>query len=135
MRLFLIIAFFLVFKTSIAQETSTFKIKKEDAKADTVVFSINQSIYATDTLFKSDLNTSLRLFASDEKLNIIYFELQLKTRNNKTVTFWRNSNSIDNEIKKYLRKVKSGNEVCITYVSAADKHGNTYKSNFCFIVM
>jgi hypothetical protein len=127
---------FLIFSSTLfAQETSTFKIKKEDAKVDTVVFSINQRIYATDTLFKSELNTSLRLYASDDKLNIIYFELQLKTRNNKTVTFWRNSNVIDNEIKKYLRKVKSGNEVCITYVSAADKHGNTYKSNFCFIVM
>ena len=135
MKYILLITSFLIANTLLAQQTTTFKIKKEETKADTIVFSINQRIYDSDTLFKSELNSVMRLFTSDEKVHIVYFELQLKTRKNKTVTFWRNTNLIDNEIKKYLRKVKSGNEVCITYVSAADRHGNTYKSKFCFIVM
>ncbi|MFP5470460.1 MAG: hypothetical protein ACLGGV_02605 [Bacteroidia bacterium] len=135
MRHILLIAFLILANISLAQQVS-FVVKKDSAIKSISAFNINHEIKHGDTLYKTQIKSSMRLFSEISDVKVVYYEITIPFKNGrKKYIIWQNSNLITPEIVRLLRKVKKGQEVCFTYISGEDGKGNAYFSPLCIVIM
>jgi hypothetical protein len=124
----LLAVFVLLGCTQAFSQEVTFTVKRDTTVADTnqirerlpIFFNINGVLNNGDTLYKNQLKQPLKILTNDQSIKVFYYELYIKTKDGKITKFWRHGNIIDKEIKRYIKNVKSGDEITFSYFKIKD---------------